>query len=307
MITYILYTLIIVFLIILIITYYKSRFDSHLKSFIEFNNNITVITTETEIVAMNKEGLSFFGFETVKDLRKKTKYLGKLFSEVVVEDTRYVEGINWVTKIKKKQKLIVQIPKGPLTQTFYMQVSKIKSDRYMVTFHNISQVVAEKETISQIAEKDALTQIYNRTKFNKILSSTLRNAQIYNTPFTIILLDIDHFKKVNDTYGHDTGDKVLIQVASIIKSLLRNQDTFARWGGEEFIILSESTTEADAYTLATRLRKAIESFSFEVIKTLTCSFGISHYENGDTSLSIIKKADNALYRAKKSGRNRVSR
>jgi len=296
-----------ILLIILIRVYSRKNIDTYLKSFIEFNNDITVITTETEMIAMNQAGLHFFGFKNINELRRKTKYLSKLFSEVVTEDTKFVEGINWVTKIKKGQNVKIQITTGSLTQTFYMQVSFIRKNRYMVTFHNISRVIAEKNTISQIAEKDELTQIYNRTKLKTLLSLTLRNAEIYHTPFTIVMFDIDHFKKVNDTYGHDAGDKVLIQVASLLKNLLRSQDTLSRWGGEEFIILSESTTIDEAFILAERLRHAIETFSFDIPDTITCSFGVSEYMPSDTPSSIIKRADDALYRAKKEGRNRVCR
>ena len=306
MLTSILCALVIVLLLILIWTYGRKNFDTHLRTFIEFNNDITVITTETEMIAMNKAGLHFLGFKNFKELKKKTKYLSKLFTEVTTEDSKYVEGINWVTKIPKGQNVKVQITTGTLTQTFFMQVSYIQKNRYMVTFHNISRMIAEKDTISKLAEKDELTQIYNRSKFKTILAANLRNAQIYGTPFTIILIDIDHFKKVNDTYGHDAGDKVLIQVSSLLKSLLRSQDNFARWGGEEFIILSPSSTKEEAHVLAERLRKAIETFSFDIVKHITCSFGISQYEPNDTATSIIKRADNALYRAKGMGRNRVN-
>ena len=304
--TSILCALVIVLLLILIWIYSKKNFDTHLRTFIEFNNDITVITTETEIIAMNKAGLHFLGFKNVKELKKKTKYLSKLFTEIRTEDSKYVTGINWVTKIPKGQNVKVQITTGALTQTFLMQVSRIKENRYMVTFHNISRMVAEKDTISKLAEKDELTQIYNRAKFKTILATCLRNAKIHNTPFTIILIDIDHFKKVNDTYGHDAGDKVLIQVSSLLKSLLRSQDSFARWGGEEFIILSHSSTLGEAHKLAERLRQSIEIFSFDIVKHITCSFGISQYETDDTIDSVIKRADNALYRAKAMGRNRVN-
>jgi diguanylate cyclase (GGDEF)-like protein len=290
-------------IIVFLLTY--NRFDRHIKSFIELNSNITVITTETEIIAINRVGLDFFNVDSFQTLRKRTKYLSKLFTEVISEDTKHVQGINWVTKIHKKQNIKVQMQIGSLTQTFNMQVSQIKHNRYMVTFHNISRVIAEKNAITQIAEKDELTQIYNRAKFNIMLSAALRNARVYNESFTIILFDIDHFKKVNDTFGHDTGDKILIQIASLVKNLLRTGDTFARWGGEEFIILSESTLENEAYMLAERLRKSIETFPFETIRTLTCSFGVCQYQEDTGSEEVIKRADKALYKAKAGGRNKV--
>jgi len=305
--TYILAVLVIVLLSILVFKKPKNTFDEHVETFIELNNNITVITTDTEMIAMNKAGLDFFHFKNFKSIREKHKFLSKLFIEIESEDTKFVEGINWVTKIDKLQKIKVEMRKGSLKQIFYMQVSKIKENRYQVTFNNISRVIAEKDAITQVAEKDELTQIYNRSKFNKILSVSLRNAEIYDDTgtFTLILFDIDHFKVVNDQFGHNVGDQVLIQLTSLIKSQLRVQDSFARWGGEEFIILSEGSNEKDAYILANRLREIIEDFPFPEVEKLTCSFGLSQFEKDDTATGLFKRADDALYKAKNSGRNKV--
>ena len=303
--TYLLYALVTLLLILLILSRKSSLLDQHIETFIELNNNITFITTETKMIAMNKAGLDFFHYSTFKAFNEKHKFLSKLFIEIDEEDNKYIEGINWVTKIDKMQNIKVEMHNGKLKQIFYMQVSKIRDDRYQVTFYNISRVIAEKDAITKVAQKDELTQIYNRTKFNTILSFSLRNAEIYDESFTIILFDIDYFKNVNDKYGHNVGDQVLIQLSSLIKSQLRSQDTFARWGGEEFIILSESAVQNDAHILAERLRETIETFPFDVIGNLTCSFGLSQCEKNDTATTILKRADDALYQAKKSGRNKV--
>ena len=305
MLTSILFIIVIILLGALVVVNVVNRYDNYIESFIELNNNITVITTETEMIAMNSAGLNFFNFKTFKELYKKHKYLSKFFTEIESEDTKFVEGINWVTKINKMQNINVQMYNKKLKYTFAMQVSKIKENRYQVSFYNISRVMAEKDAITKVAQKDELTQIYNRSKFNLILSVSLRNAEIYNEPFTVILFDIDYFKKVNDQYGHNVGDHVLVQLTALIKSQLRSHDTFARWGGEEFIILSKPATENDSYLLAHRLRKYIESFPFDVIEKLTCSFGVSEFSKNDTAKSVIQRADNALYQAKKEGRNKV--
>jgi len=296
---------IVIVLLMYILTCKHANYDNYLKSFIELNNNITVLTSDTEMLAMNKAGLDFFHFTTFKALHKKHKYLSKLFTEIDSED-KYVEGINWVTKIDKMQNIKVEMHHHHFKQIFYMQVSKIRANRYQVSFYNISRMVAEKDAIAKVAEKDDLTQIYNRSKFNKVLSLALRKAEIYKESFTIILFDIDHFKHVNDKYGHNVGDQVLVQLTLLIKSQLRSQDTFARWGGEEFIILSKNANRNDSYALSDRLRQSIETFPFDEIGHLTCSFGVSQYEKNDNATELLKRADNALYRAKNNGRNRVS-
>jgi len=305
MITYLAGLFLILLIVFVAIKYCHDSHNKHLDSFIELNNNITAITTETEILSMNKVGLNFFNFKSFSAFKKKNKYLSKLFVEIETEDTKFVQGIDWVTKIDKMQNIQVEMHNDNLKQIFYMQVSKIKTDRYMISFFNVSRVMAEKEAIMLVAQKDDLTQIYNRTMFNTLLSRALRRVQVYNEPFTLILFDIDHFKQVNDNYGHNIGDQVLIHLSSLVKSELRHQDSFARWGGEEFIILSESSTQEDAYELASRLREIIEAYPFEVVGKITCSFGVSQYAEDDTLNSLLKRVDDALYQAKDNGRNRV--
>lgn len=305
MITYLAGLFFILLVVFVAIKYCRDSYNKHLDSFIELNNNITAITTKTDILSMNKVGLDFFNFKSFSAFKKKNKYLSKLFAEIETEDAKFIQGIDWVTKIDKMQNIQVEMHNDNLKQIFYMQVSKIKTDRYMISFFNVSRVMAEKEAIMQVAQKDDLTQIYNRTMFNTLLSRALRRVQVYNEPFTLILFDIDHFKQVNDNYGHNVGDQVLIHLSSLVKSELRHQDSFARWGGEEFIILSESSTQEDAYELASRLREIIEAYPFEVAGKITCSFGVCQYAEDDTSNSLLKRVDDALYQAKDNGRNRV--
>jgi len=305
MITYLLCIAVILLFIMLIVARSRNTLDQHIETFIELNNNITVITTETKMIAMNKAGLDFFHYTTFKAFNEKHKFLSKLFTEIDAEDSKYVEGINWVTKINKMQNIKVEMHNGKLKQIFYMQVSKVQNDRYQVTFYNISRVIAEKDAITKVAQKDELTQIFNRTKFNSILSLALRNAEIYNESFTIILFDIDHFKQVNDKYGHNVGDQVLIQLSSLIKSQLRNQDTFARWGGEEFTVIMPKINKKTAGEIAEKLREKIEKHDFKFGKKVTCSFGVTQMKTGDTANSIATRVDEALYKAKNGGRNKV--
>lgn len=290
--------------LLLVWMYNQQSFDRHLYKFINLCNDITVITDRNKILAMNKAGLNHFKAHKLNQL--PSRYLSKLFEETNANGKRYVDGIDWVTKIKRDQSIRVRITYGELSQTYRMQVSKVNNKRYLVTFHNITKEIAEKVTLSQDAEIDELTQIYNRKKFNAMLSYTIQKWEIDGTPFSLILFDIDHFKKINDTYGHDIGDKVLVELSALVKNLLRNHDMLARWGGEEFVILSPNTRLKDARVFANRLRKEIERFPFSYIENVTCSFGVAEYAAGDTSESLLKKADEALYLSKHNGRNTVS-
>ena len=279
--------------------------DEKLEGYINLNENIVVLTNKEKIVNINKAGLDFFGYKTTKSFKVHHKYISKLFTELSPKEEKFVYGIDWVTKIHKKQNIKVEMIEDGLKQTFFMQVKKVNNNRYLISFYNISIVMAQISNITKVAEKDELTKIYNRSKFNSLLSSSMRKSLVNNEPFSLIILDVDHFKKINDTYGHDMGDSVLKDMASIIKSELRDRDNFARWGGEEFVVLAESLAEKEASDLSERLRKAIEEYKFDRNIKVTCSFGVTQFRFSDTESSILKRADEALYVAKDNGRNQV--
>lgn len=119
------------------------------------------------------------------------------------------------------------------------------------------------------------------------------------------MADIDKFKSVNDTYGHQVGDSVLSEIAEIMRQLVRDTDTQGRWGGEEFLVICSHVDLNGTYALAERMRSAVAEHSFSVVGQKTCSFGVASYRQGDTGENIVKRADVALYEAKHNGRNRV--
>ena len=151
----------------------------------------------------------------------------------------------------------------------------------------------------QQSEYDVLTKILNRRGFGRELDDQLKRFERYNTSFSIILCDLDNFKQINDRFGHAIGDRVLIDVVGLIERNLRRVDTVGRWGGEEFIILANTTTANDAQTLAEKLRLAVEQHEFDTVKKLTASFGVAEIQTGDTVESLFNRADKALYDAKK--------
>lgn len=157
----------------------------------------------------------------------------------------------------------------------------------------------------QMATTDPLTQLPNRIKTDEKLMESHSYYQRSRRPFAVILLDIDWFKRVNDTYGHLVGDKVLIAVAQILRSHIREIDIVGRWGGEEFMIICPETDAEGALQVATKLQSIVNTHDFEHVHTLTCSFGISECHDGDRVEDIVGRADSALYQAKEEGRNRI--
>jgi len=155
------------------------------------------------------------------------------------------------------------------------------------------------------ATTDPLTGLYNRLKLNEALGIEMARARRHGTPLSLMLYDVDHFKMINDNHGHQVGDEVLVQISQWVLQRIRPTDLLARWGGEEFIILAPGSDGQAAYQVADRLRLAMQQVQFQKVGTMSCSFGISQYVDGDTAVSMVARADVALYRAKMSGRNRV--
>lgn len=189
-----------------------------------------------------------------------------------------------------------------------LRQAKAKSDKLNKELSNAQSLLMEQnEKLEKLSVTDALTNIFNRMKLDSILSSEFTRSERYGSVFGIVLADVDHFKNVNDTYGHQVGDEVLIKVASILKDNVRNVDIVGRWGGEEFLVICPNTDEKGTFALAENLRKIIETTVFGEAGHLTASFGISAIKKDDTMESLVAKADSALYDSKEGGRNRVSR
>lgn len=156
-----------------------------------------------------------------------------------------------------------------------------------------------------LSTTDPLTGLANRNLVDNVLGVQSRRAASREVPLVVILLDIDHFKRVNDDLGHPIGDEVLVQLGHILTSQVRETDTVGRWGGEEFILVLPDTGTTEGLTIAERIRVAVASADFGIGRRVTASLGVSWYRPGDDAPALIKRADEALYEAKEAGRNRV--
>jgi diguanylate cyclase (GGDEF)-like protein len=157
------------------------------------------------------------------------------------------------------------------------------------------------------ADTDALTGVLNRMGFNDAISRELSRARRYQQTLSVAIADIDHFKKVNDEFGHPVGDQVLVRTARLLSSCVRESDTVARWGGEEFAVIAPMTTEEGAASLAEKLRTIMAATHLGPKEAVTASFGVAELRPDDTVETLLQRADAALYRAKQSGRNQVCR
>lgn len=174
---------------------------------------------------------------------------------------------------------------------------------YTIIFSDIT----DKKRIELLSVTDALTKLYNRYKFNEEFDNMMSRTHWVDgeNSFALIISDIDHFKSVNDNFGHQNGDIVLFEAATVFSKTIRLGDVVARWGGEEFVFLLPNVNKDKALLVAEKLRVELENLSIPIVGRVTSSFGVSLYIKGDTQETIMQRADEALYKAKENGRNRV--
>lgn len=183
---------------------------------------------------------------------------------------------------------------------------------FVVSHHNItSRKLAEariedmNHELARLSVTDALTGLSNRLRLDEVLLAELYRAARYDSVFSVILLDVDNFKAINDRHGHPVGDSVLVGIAHILHAGVRSSDVAGRWGGEEFLLILPECDNYSAQRMAEKLRREIAEREFPPAGPQTCSFGVATYSAGETFMSLVARADVALYRAKQAGRNRV--
>ena len=162
-----------------------------------------------------------------------------------------------------------------------------------------------REELERLAETDPMTGLYNRMKMDKTLTSEIQRATRYQTTFSIVLFDLDNFKEINDTRGHQIGDQLLEELAKVIRHRVRNTDVIGRWGGDEFLIISPETNLEDAALLAETIRITLSTHNFKNDIHITSSFGVATWMENDSQDTLIDRADKALYKAKGSGKDQV--
>lgn len=209
---------------------------------------------------------------------------------VVVDDDGKMSGV-----ISQKE----------LIATTYSRWSVLTKE-YQKELNEINSALIKKNIkYQEIASRDSLTKLYNRHKFTALYQSSYKVMIDRDSEMSLIMIDIDNFKKINDTHGHNVGDSVIIQITQTLVKNLRNIDIVCRWGGEEFVILLPTADMDNAALLAEKLRSYIEDLKVERVGKITASFGISSVVEGDDLKSVVNRADEALYLAKKSGKNCV--
>ncbi|SFV59888.1 diguanylate cyclase/phosphodiesterase (GGDEF & EAL domains) with PAS/PAC sensor(s) [hydrothermal vent metagenome] len=271
--------------------------------------------------------LGYFSGELylAKDGKEGLELYKKHLPDIVISDIKMpkMDGIEMAKAIKAidpKQHIVFTTAHSE--SGFFMDAIDLQVDGYILKPINLDQLEKKldgikehlrlkryyekhQEELERKAYIDDLTQIYNRTYFKEQFSKEISRYKREKTPLSLIFMDIDKFKDLNDNYGHQAGDEVLKELATLINNNIREMDTFSRWGGEEFAIIQPNTAPKNSKKVAEYLRKMIKKHLFSNNLSVTCSFGLATFGDDDTQELIMKRADEALYRAKNSGRDRV--
>ena len=253
---------------------------------------------------------------------EEKELIKKVASEIVSEINGMIESLEkYNKKLTEKEKSFKEIRETVEDRSVKDMVGQVLSELKEIRMQNeelkrqleeankqIKKLTDELEEKEKEATIDFLTQVANRASFDRALSDMVNDFYRRNYPFALIMIDIDNFKKINDTYGHQAGDYVLRELAKVLKSQLRARDIIARYGGEEFAIILPGVTFSQALRVAERLRRSIEKHLFkykDVQIPVTISLGLAMMRDGLDETAIVEKADKALYLAKRSGKNQV--
>lgn len=278
---------------------------AYIKSILDASPNFTVVTDGESLKSANQSILVYLGYATLDEFKRDHQCICDFFEEGDTHEylQRTIDDQMWIKHIvshpQRKHKAKITI-KGKTT-IFQVNVCMLENKKKflaIVTFSDISSMLNQ-------STMDPLTHIANRLHFDLLFKHAFYIAQREKSPLSIIFFDIDHFKRVNDTFGHLIGDNVLRNIADIVQNTLRKSDVIARWGGEEFIIILPNTPLDYAVQVAEHLRQTIEDNIFDDVGHLTCSFGVSELQEGETKDALLHRVDELLYNAKANGRNKV--
>lgn len=282
----------------------KIEIDDTLKTVINAIPNLVILTDGKELQSANRAFLEFMDVSSPEEFNSRHSCVAELFIKHngFFSATEIETDECWTDYLfhRPERKRIVSLVnlKGEL-QDFEITLKKIeKQSEYIIVFNDITTYVSEKNEYEYFAYHDHLTKIYNRQKFDELFLKALENKNRYGDHLSVILIDIDHFKRVNDTYGHIVGDLVLVLLATIVVENLRINDVFARWGGEEFIILLPRTDIDSAYRKAEELRQIIEAYADKKLPQITISLGVTEVTDTDNMNSCLQRVDKALFMAK---------
>ena len=289
--------------------YYSMRKQKiYYKNIINSSTNIVAVNSKTELIEVNKAFFDYFyQYSTLEEYKREHLCLCDFFVEEEGYLAKEVDGVEWREYIHQNHHKNHKVKIKYLDNIYYFVVNASKiseeEDHYSVVFSDITNEEIYKNELEHLSVTDSLTGIKNRHYFDSKIQEEIIRANRYEYSFSIIMFDIDHFKSINDTYGHQVGDEVLVEYSMLVLNMLRESDVFCRVGGEEFVMILPYTEINEAKKIAQKIRVAVQEY--KKIVPITISGGVAQYRKEDDYETIYKRVDAALYEAKESGRNRV--
>lgn len=270
---------------------------------------IVVILDRAGVSSVNRKFLDFFGCNNLTDFKAKNRCICEKFEQ---NDKFFHIGkiqkndfwIDALSELSDREHIVSMKDKNDKVHSFAIFINSL-DDSYIVSFSDISETMREHFSLEQKATHDNLTNAYNREYFQGNINIIIEESHKKGLHVGIVMFDIDHFKMVNDTYGHSVGDFVLKYLVWSVENTIRSEDLLIRWGGEEFLLIIQTKSIEALVLIAQKIREKIENEDFKEVKKITCSFGVTLYKSSEDILESIKRADEGLYEAKENGRNRV--
>jgi diguanylate cyclase (GGDEF)-like protein len=262
----------------------SSLLYSTLQKVVDNQNTMICVADNQRIEFANQKFMDYFKLSGIDQLKKSKLQIYRYFDR---EFESYDDLYNEV----KDSEQIMSINED----TFLIRASMIESSHRLFTLIKVTELSKDKYI-------DQLTQAYTKRYFNDMLEKSIEEER---KGLVLVIMDLDNFKSINDRFGHQVGDSVLKRFSALVKDNIREYDIFARWGGEEFVLLFKNINVNDVYKKAERLRKVIESYSFGEAGYISCSFGLADLQKEETADSLFFRADKALYKAKKEGKNTI--
>ena len=285
-----------------------------LQNIIDTEQNLLLVTDFQDVLFANSAFLESKQVKNVEEFNQKCERLLNIFLPLPNYLHQGLTNKNetfydLIKKTDESKRSVTLISTHGNPKAYHINISQIRHknrDSYLLSLTDITKMNIEKIHTEKKAYYDGLTGVYNRHKFNELFDFELKRVKRHNHNTALVILDIDHFKNFNDLYGHLIGDEVLILISAMMQKSIRNTDVFARWGGEEFIILLPQTDIEIAQDIIENLRVIIENTQHKSAGKVTASFGITQLVSTDSIQSAFKRCDKALYQAKENGRNRVA-
>lgn len=257
--------------------------NNTLQKILDSQNALLFVTNNNEISYTNEQFMQYFGMKRMTDMRRKNLKIYDYLDGNVKSYDELFERVN-----SKEAYVVIN------KDTFILQATWIETTHKLFTLTKVTQLTNKMQI-------DTLTGAYKKSYFNIYLQKLIKNED----EGVLVVLDLDDFKDVNDSYGHQVGDDVLREFSTLIQGNIRGDDIFARWGGEEFLLLLQHTNINNAMRKIESLREVIDTHVFKHIGHMTSSFGVAKKEKTDNLHSLLQRADKALYEAKNVGKNNV--